>query len=80
MNTGETPPVLPQLNCTINGQQLHFIWSTDYAGWRLEAQANSIGAGLGTNWVTVSGSSNINQMSIPINFNNGDVFFRLVYP
>jgi len=46
----------------------------------LQAQTNSIYNGLGTNWVTISGSSTTNQIAIPLNPANGCVFFRLVYP
>lgn len=47
---------------------------------RLEVQTNSLAAGLGTNWVTVDGSTGTNQMIIPLNTTNGSVFYRLVYP
>jgi hypothetical protein len=43
-------------------------------------QINSAGMGLGTNWVTVPGSSVANQASIAINPADSSAFFRLVYP
>ncbi len=52
----------------------------DHIGWRLEAQTNLIGTGLGTNWATVLNSTTTNQIFLPINTTNGSVFFRLVYP
>lgn len=60
--------------------QIQFAWPQDHLGWRLQAQTNSLGNGLGTNWVTVTGSNGTNQVSIPVNANNGSVFFRLIYP
>jgi hypothetical protein len=80
MNAGETPPVLPVLNPVNSGGQIRLVWPADHTGWRLETQTNSASAGLGTNWTTVSGSSNVNQMAIPISSSNGGVFFRLAYP
>ena len=47
---------------------------------RLEAQANSLSVGVGTNWTTVSDSAATNQMSLPIDPSVGGAFFRLVYP
>ena len=40
----------------------------------------SLATGLGTNWVTVAGSSATNQIVLPIAPNNASVFFRLSYP
>jgi hypothetical protein len=51
-------------------------WPADHTGWRLQMQTNS----LGTNWVTVAGSTNNSQVILPINPTNGGAFFRLVYP
>jgi hypothetical protein len=70
----------PQISFGLNGGLLQFSWPADHTGWRLVSQTNSPGIGLGTNWVTVSGSSATNQISIPIDQRNGNVFFRLMYP
>ena len=72
--------VPPQLGWQLSGQQFQFNWPSDHLGWRLHAQTNAPGAGLGTNWVTVPGSGATNAISIPANKTNGTVFFRLVYP
>jgi hypothetical protein len=69
-----------QLSWQSIGGQLQFNWPSDHVGWRLQAQTNAPGAGLGTNWVTVPGSSATNAISIPVNKTNGSVFFRLAYP
>ncbi|HWY30020.1 MAG TPA: malectin domain-containing carbohydrate-binding protein, partial [Candidatus Acidoferrum sp.] len=70
----------PQLTFGINGGQIYAGWPADHTGWWLQMQTNSIGEGLGTNWVNVSGSDATNQISIPINNMNGSVFLRLVSP
>lgn len=59
------------------GNQIQLSWSADHTGWRLEAQTNSLTTGLGTNWVTVTGSSATNQMFLPISPSSPSVFFRL---
>jgi len=41
---------------------------------------NAPGAGLGTNWVQVSGSAATDAVAIPFGSTNGGVLFRLVYP
>jgi lysophospholipase L1-like esterase len=77
MTAGETPPVLPKLSSAISGGRIDITWPPDHTGWRLEMQTNTISAGLGVNWVTVSGSTNVNQISIPISSNNVDAFSAL---
>lgn len=69
-----TPPVI---TTQVSGGQLIISWP-GHAGWTLQSQTNSIGAGLGTNWVDVAGSSSATQISVPINANNGSVFYRTI--
>jgi hypothetical protein len=69
-----------QIATALTGSQLQLTWPPDHLGWRLEVQTNSLATGLGTNWFNVSGSDAMNLISIPVNANNGSVFFRLVYP
>ncbi|HEX5400532.1 MAG TPA: carbohydrate-binding protein, partial [Verrucomicrobiae bacterium] len=64
----------------LGNRQFRFSWPEDHTGWRLQAQTNAVNSGLGTNWVTVSGSAATNAISIPIVNTNGAVFFRLVSP
>jgi beta-galactosidase len=70
----------PQITFGNNGGEIYAGWPTDHTGWLLQMQTNSIGEGLGTNWVNVPGSDATNQISIPINTMNGSAFFRLVFP
>lgn len=60
------------------GNTLRLNWPADHIGWRLEAQTNQLGLGLGTNWFPIAGSDQTNQLSFGVT--NDCVFFRLVYP
>jgi autotransporter-associated beta strand protein len=59
---------------------LTLLWPEDHTGWHLQAQTNSPGTGLGTNWWDVAGSGVTNQMTLPVGSTEGSVFFRLKYP
>lgn len=65
---------------TVANGQMTLSWPADHIGWQLQAQTNSVAAGIGTNWVDVSGSTTTDQMTVPINPGNGCVFYRLMYP
>lgn len=71
---------LPQRAAVLFGNEIQFTWPPAESGWRLQAQTNSLAAGLGANWVDVPGSSVTNQLALPISAASGAVFFRLVYP
>jgi len=60
--------------------QLQLFWPADHTGWRLQAQTNSLATGLGTNWVTLSGSELTNSFILPIDTANDGVFLRLLSP
>ena len=62
------------------GSQLTLNWPADHTGWQLQAQTSASSAGIGTNWVAVSGSSTTNQVIISVNPANGSAYYRLVYP
>jgi glucose/arabinose dehydrogenase len=61
-----------------NGNQLDLFWPVS-SGY-LEAQTNSLSAGLGTNWVAVAGSSGTNHVAVSIDQSKGSVLYRLVVP
>jgi autotransporter-associated beta strand protein len=63
-----------------NISNLTLSWQPDHTGWRLQAQTNLSGFGLGTNWADVCGSTGTNQCIMQFNPTNGAVFYRLVYP
>lgn len=65
---------------SVSGGQLTLSWPADHTGWQLQVQTNSLNTGLGANWVPVSGSTSVNQLTVPVNAASGSVFYRLVYP
>lgn len=65
---------------SVTGGNLTLSWPSDHTGWQLQAQTNSLAVGLSTNWSNVPNSTNVNQVTIPINLTNGGVFYRLIYP
>ncbi len=76
---------LPSLLATnisfqVSGNQLQLSWPPDHLGWVLQTQTNDLNNGIGSNWVTVPGSTNVNSASFPITQVNDCVFFRLIYP
>jgi hypothetical protein len=75
-----TSPTPTQLGFAALVNQLQLSWPADHTGWQLQAQTNSLAVGLGTNWVSVAGSAQTNQMTMPMSATNGAVFFRLVGP
>jgi glucose/arabinose dehydrogenase len=62
----------------VSGNLLDISWPI--AGGRLQAQTNGPGVGIGTNWVTVPGSTTTNHVVVPIGPANGGVFYRLAVP
>ena len=74
VNTNST-----NITASVNGGNLTLSWPADHTGWTLQIQTNTLGQGLGTNWVNMSGSTTTNQEIIPINSVNGSVFFRMKY-
>jgi hypothetical protein len=65
---------------TVSGSQLILSWPADHTGWKLQAQTNTLANGLGTNWVTISGTDASNSYTNSIAPANGSVFYRMVYP
>ena len=61
-----------------SGNLLDISWPA--MGGRLEVQTNSLGVGIGTNWVTVPGSTVTNRVVVPIDPANGSAFYRLALP
>jgi fibronectin-binding autotransporter adhesin len=64
---------------SVNNNALTLSWPLDHTGWTLQAQTNSVSAGIGTNWVPVSGSTTTNQITVTIDPANGCVFYELLY-
>ena len=64
------PTTAPTMTFTSTGSGLQIT----FTGGTLQAQTNSIGSGLGTNWVNYPGTS---PVTIPVDSANGSVFFRV---
>jgi glucose/arabinose dehydrogenase len=63
-----------RLTIQLTGNLLDISWPN--AGGRLQTQTN----GLGTNWITMAGSTTTNHVVVPIDPANGSVFYRLALP
>jgi hypothetical protein len=66
------PPSVP-LSYTIVGNSIQFSWTGSY---KLQAQTNTIGVGLSTNWYPYPGG-NVSPITVPISTANGAVFYSL---
>jgi hypothetical protein len=51
--------------------------TSNYLGWSLQVQTNSLNAGLGTNWHTIPGSESVTVTNLPLGPANRAVFYRL---
>ncbi|MGH7939484.1 MAG: MBG domain-containing protein, partial [Limisphaerales bacterium] len=84
--TGATGAVIvtPSLNPTnivfaVTNNVMTLSWPEDHFGWTLQAQTNSLAVGISTNWVNVANSTTTNQVAMPVDPNNGTVFYLLIY-
>ena len=68
------------ISVAMNNGLLQIAWPADHTGWLLQTQTNTPGSGLGTNWITVTGSGGSDQYTNPISPANASVFFRLIHP
>jgi hypothetical protein len=77
-----TVPVNPNstnIVFSVTNNVLYLKWPSDHTGWQLQAQTNTTSVGISTNWVNYNPSTGTNQVAIPVNLNNGTVFYRLLY-
>jgi hypothetical protein len=68
------------MTAVVSGGMLTLSWPGDHLGWILQAQTNGLGAGLGGQWVDVSGSGSSTQAVITIDATQPTVFYRLRSP
>jgi len=78
--TSTLPEVPTTLTNTVSGNVVTLSWPSDYTGWRLQQQTNSLSVGISTNWTLVAGSTATNSVSITNNPAIPSAFFRLSYP
>ena len=71
------------LTFKVSGNSLSIGWPQDHEGWILQAQTNSLGAGLSSssgNWFDIPTSSSVTNETIIVNPSNPTVFYRLRHP
>lgn len=72
--------VSTNLSYSVSNGSLQISWPADHTGWKLQIQTNSVGAGLGTNWIDMADSTLTNVVTIPVDVSQGSVFSRLAKP
>ena len=75
-----TVPTTPtNLYYNVSNKTLTISWPSNYLGWVLQVQTNSLTAGLTTNWITIPASAAITMTNVPLGGTNPSVFYRLMY-
>jgi hypothetical protein len=69
------PTASTNLVFTVSAGNVNLSWPSNYLGWSVQAQTNS----LGTNWVTILGTAGVTATHFPIDPSNAAVFYRLYY-
>jgi hypothetical protein len=63
---------------SVSGTNLTLSWPPDHTGWRLQMNTNNLAD---TNaWFPIPDSANTNQLELPMDATQAEVFFRLIYP
>lgn len=74
-----TIPTAPtNVVCSVSDGKLTLSWPSGYVGWEL--QSNSVSVADTTMWYTVPGSAATNQMILPLDATQPQVFYRMRYP
>jgi len=68
------------ISYAVSGSTLTVSWPATHQGWFLQSQTNTSGVGLGTNWVTITGTDSVISTNLPIVHGNPSVFYRLKMP
>jgi hypothetical protein len=68
------------ITATVNGSNLEITWPATHLGWYIEAQTNSLSAGLSNNWVAIPSTATVLGYTNTFNPANGSVFYRLRKP
>jgi hypothetical protein len=76
VSSGE-PPVPPTLMAVTTPTNIVLSWPPAYTSYSLRGQTNPLTIGLSNNWGRVTGVVG-NKITIPIDLNNGTVFFQLI--
>jgi len=71
-----TPPL--NFGISTDGLSLQLNWPTDHTGWRLLMSTNDLGNS--GDWTPVINSAATNQIVLPLDPAQSNVYFRLIYP
>ena len=77
--TRQIPTTPTHLNYSVSNSLLTLSWPSNYLGWSLQVQTNSLMTGLSTNWAVVPGSSSVTITNVHLGGTNPSVFYRLMY-
>jgi fibronectin-binding autotransporter adhesin len=73
----DPPPALTNL---IVGGEVQLSWGSEYEGYTLQVQTNTLSEGLQNNWVDVPGSTSVTATNFPVDKSLPTTFYRLIYP
>lgn len=79
INPNPLPSAPTNISYSVSGGDIVVSWPTEYTGWLLERQTNSLSAGLSTNWETVAGSASVSTTNFPLTEAPAQ-FFRMRKP
>lgn len=76
-----TGPATYATNITVSVTSggLNITWPADHTGWSLQAQTNTLDAGLSNSWFTLPGYETTNSATLPIVATNPMVTYRIFY-
>jgi hypothetical protein len=66
------------LNFSFASNLIQFNWDSDHTGWRLMMNTNDLTDP--NAWFPVPDSANTNQLGLPVDMTQAEVFYRLIYP
>jgi len=78
--SGALQVVSVDLSCSLSGDNLTLSWPTNYLGWILQEQTNSLNVGLNANWADLASSANVTSINLLISPANPTTFYRLSPP
>jgi fructan beta-fructosidase len=78
--SGSLQVVSLDISYSLSGSNLTLSWPTNYLGWILQEQTNSLNVGLNAGWADLSGSANVTTANVLITPGNSTVFYRLSPP
>jgi fibronectin-binding autotransporter adhesin len=78
--TGSIPNTPTNISFSVTSGHINISWPSNYEGWILQQETNSLRIGLSTNWVDVAGTAGVTSTNVAINPAMPTVFYRLRYP